>query len=151
MDQNNQEYMKNALRTMHGVFRLQYLYSHHLFEKIGIYPGQHVLLRAIGEQEGRNLKELADLISVKPATVTVMVKRMERAGLLYRQPCLSDKRAFGVYLTELGKEKMESLKDVFDQLEQKCFANFTKEELKECIKVLSKVEHNLLEEIQIHS
>lgn len=147
MKQTNQKITHNAYEALHNVFRLHYLYSRRFFDKIGIYPGQHTLLTAISQKEGRSQKELADLISVKPATVAVMIRRMEHSGLLYRRPDDGDKRIMHIYLTESGKEKMALLNQVFLRMEKECFQNFALEELEEFTQTLHKIEQNLSDSI----
>lgn len=151
MEDQKRNFANSAYLFLHNVIRLHYLHSRGFFEKIGIYPGQHALLVAIDRREGQSQKELADYISVKPATVAVMIQRMERAGLLYKKPDPSDRRAFHIFLTENGKEKKMLLDGVFSRMEEECFQDFTEAELDKLAVLLSKVEQNLSKAVTLQN
>lgn len=94
----------------------------------GVYPGQPPLLRALAEQDGQIQKELAEKMSITPATLNVMIGRMEKAGLVERRSDPADQRISRVYITEAGRAANQSLRDVLDWMETTCFENFTMEE-----------------------
>lgn len=94
----------------------------------GVYPGQPPLLRALAEQDGRIQKDLAEKMSITPATLNVMIGRMEKAGLVERRPDASDQRISRVFLTENGRKAHDEIKQVIDFMEDTCFDGFTPEE-----------------------
>ncbi|MBO5228947.1 MAG: hypothetical protein J6B39_08145, partial [Lachnospiraceae bacterium] len=55
------------------------------------------------------------------------------------------KRAYRVYLTELGREKAEALEVELVRLEEKAFKGFTAEERLKMLKQLAQIEDNLRE------
>lgn len=71
---------------------------------LGIYPGQIPVLGMVSKKEGLSQKELAEILRIKPPTVTVSVQRLEKAGFLYKKPDEKDQRISRIYLTEKGKE-----------------------------------------------
>ena len=71
---------------------------------LGIYPGQSPVLGMVSKKEGLSQKELAEILRIKPPTVTVSVQRLEKAGFLYKKPDEKDQRIARIYLTEKGKE-----------------------------------------------
>ena len=71
---------------------------------LGIYPGQIPVLGMVSKKEGLSQKELAEILRIKPPTVTVSVQRLEKAGFLYKKPDEQDQRIARIYLTEKGKE-----------------------------------------------
>ena len=52
-----------------------------LLEQHCFHRGQTPLIFALSHEDGRTNSELAELLEVTPATITNMVKRMEKAGL----------------------------------------------------------------------
>jgi DNA-binding MarR family transcriptional regulator len=80
------------------------------------------------ERDGLTQKEIAKELKLKPSTVTVMLKRMERAGFLKRETDLQDMRVSRVYLTEKGKIIKKDVEDINLILENDCFSGFTLEE-----------------------
>jgi len=81
-----------------------------LLHEIGLYRGQQFVLCALWREEGLTHSELAERLSVHPATVSNALKRMERAGFLERRPDPVDQRVSRVYLTPRGarSRKMSS-------------------------------------------
>ena len=73
-------------------------------QDLGIYPGQIPVLGMVSKKEGLSQKELAEILRIKPPTVTVSVQRLEKAGFLYKKPDEKDQRIARIYLTEKGKE-----------------------------------------------
>ncbi len=66
-------------------------------------PGQ---ARLLGVLEGRSpaMTELAALLGVERASVTGLVDRAERRGLVRRTPDPADRRASRVHLTDQGRQ-----------------------------------------------
>ena len=67
------------------VVKLNFKRVYELLTKIDIHPGQQHLLINLKENDGQSLKELAEKLEIKPATVTVMVQRMEKSGLVRKE------------------------------------------------------------------
>lgn len=78
------------------------------FASFGISPAQWGLLRALQRAEAENLDglrltDIGQRLLVKPPSVTGIVDRMERMGLLTRVPAAGDQRAKIVQLTPAGR------------------------------------------------
>lgn len=65
--------------------------------------------------------------------MTIMLQRMEKAGLLQRKTDQRDMRFSRVYLTEKGQYLREEVELIEKQLDKECFSSFTSEE-KCCLK-----------------
>ena len=107
------------------ICRLHHVRAHTLLETLGLYHGQPPMLRALWEQEGLTHSELAASL---PATMTKMVKRMEKAGFVERKSDPDDHRVSRVYLTDAGRDVETQVKQVWRTLEDETFAGFTMEE-----------------------
>lgn len=92
--------------SIHGLMiksaRLYFVRAFHLLERLGLHPGQVPLLVALYREDGLSQKELVKRLSVKPSTVAVMIKRMERNGLLQRRSDDKDQRVTRICLTGGG-------------------------------------------------
>lgn len=138
-------YNSDSLYHIFGeIVRLHYHRSHNLLEKLGIYPGQPPMLIALYHKDGQSQKELAEKIKIKPATITVMLRRMEKADLVTRRQDTEDQRISRVYITEKGKKTCEKLKEVFNTLNGECFSNFTDEEKVLLRRLLMQMRDNLI-------
>lgn len=99
------------------IIRLQYARSHELFEEYGLHPGQPPLLMCLYDQDGLSQSILASRLHVKPSTITVMIKRLERNGMLYKQIDESDKRICRTFLTQKGHATCKALHKLYEQNE----------------------------------
>ena len=99
-----------------------------LIQKYEVFPGQPPILLRLAKTDGLIQKDLAAYIHSKPATVTSMLTRMEKNGLVERQTDPNDHRISRVYLTEKGRHAASFVKEVMRELESRCFQTFSKEE-----------------------
>jgi DNA-binding MarR family transcriptional regulator len=86
-----------------------------VFQGSGISASQWGLLRALGraEDEGAGslrLTDLGDRLLVRPPSITGVVGRLDRMGLLERKPSATDLRAKEVRLTPAGRRLLERVR-----------------------------------------
>ncbi|HEX7712714.1 MAG TPA: MarR family transcriptional regulator [Bacillota bacterium] len=135
----------DSVYTLFGrVVRLHYCRMHMLLEKVGVYPGQPPLLLTLGKTDGQSQRELAEKLRIKAATITVMVKRMESAGLVERRNDPDDQRITRVYLTDLGRVVLGKVRETLKAMEGECFCNFTAEEQIILRRLFMQMRENLL-------
>ncbi|WP_315116431.1 MarR family winged helix-turn-helix transcriptional regulator [uncultured Clostridium sp.] len=127
------------------VIRLHYYRTHKLLEKVGVYPGQPPMLMALHIKDGQSQKELSDKLNIKPATITMMLKRMEKFDLVERKVDAEDQRVVRVYLTEQGKNLSKEVIQIMKIINQECFSNFTEEEKVLLRRLLMQMKDNLEE------
>jgi len=135
--------------SLHYIFldilRLHHHRTHALLDKIGIYPGQPPLLFILNKKDGQSQKELADKLRIAPATLTIMLKRMEKVNLVKREQDSDDQRISRVYITDKGKKVCKKAMKALSNLEEECFGNFTIEEKVILRRLLMQMRDNLLE------
>ncbi|MBW4829294.1 MAG: MarR family transcriptional regulator [Clostridiaceae bacterium] len=110
------------------ILRLHYYRTHVLLEEVGIYPGQPPMLFILNKEGGKSQSELAEKLQVKPSTITVMLKRMEKEGIVERRKDELDQRIIRVYITEKGRKLCNEATKVMDKVQKECFENITTEE-----------------------
>ena len=72
---------------------------------LGITPDQFTVMRTLLETGGITQSELSAQMSSDPNTVASLLERMEKSGLLERQPHEKDRRAYRLNLQATGKRK----------------------------------------------
>lgn len=70
---------------------------------IGVTAPQRLVLRIVGRFPGMPAGHLAELLHVHPSTLTGVLKRLERQGLLRRRADFRDRRRALLSLTEKGR------------------------------------------------
>lgn len=118
--------------------------AHALLEEIGLYGGQQFVLMALWENEGITHSELAEQLHVRPATITNALKRMERAGFIERRQDAEDQRVSRVYLTDAGRNIRGAVEEVWRELEEQTFADFSSEERALLNQFLLRIRDNLM-------
>jgi DNA-binding MarR family transcriptional regulator len=110
------------------VSRLHHARVHALMEDLGLFPGQPPVLFRLWEKDGRSQTELAELLRIKPATMTKMINRMEKTGFIRRVSDPSDQRVSLIYLTEAGQRVQNDVQQIFVRLNRELVEGFTLEE-----------------------
>jgi DNA-binding MarR family transcriptional regulator len=140
MDENN---LENIYHLFSQVIKLRVCKMRSMFESVGIYPGQQTLLFALKKEEGKSQKEIAQIMNIKPATMTVMINRMEKSRLLERRQDEKDQRISRVYLTSNGKNACNKVKEIMKTIDEESFKDFTEEQQNMLIELLTQIEKNL--------
>ena len=114
-----------------------------LLSRIDLHPGQEFLLTNLWAQDGLTQSEIAADLCVQPATLTRMLDRMVRAGLVQRHTDADDQRVSRVYLTEKSRRLLQPVQQAWQELEEISFANLTPEERDLLRRILLQVYANL--------
>ncbi|MGL4874100.1 MAG: MarR family winged helix-turn-helix transcriptional regulator [Clostridium sp.] len=131
------------LKTLGSVMKAHFRLSHEELEKEGLYPGQPQLLFVLYRENGISQKEIADALHIKPSTITVMIKRLEKKEFIYRQSDENDGRVSRIFLSSKGFDVCENLKVLTRKMDKICLENFTNEEIETLNNLLLKVKTNL--------
>ena len=86
------------------VIRMYYGRMQAQLAEVGIYRGQPPIMGLLYQHDGMSQKEMASALNLSPATMTVTLKRMEKAGLVRREMDEHDQRILRVHLSEQGKQ-----------------------------------------------
>ncbi|MCQ3828955.1 MarR family winged helix-turn-helix transcriptional regulator [Microbulbifer elongatus] len=96
--------IEEVLITLRRLIRATDLHSKQLVKTAGLTAPQLLLLQAIREQGQVTIGALAKEISLSQATVTTILDRLEKRGLVYRERSSEDKRKVHAYLTDKGAD-----------------------------------------------
>lgn len=84
--------------------------------------GQDNVLALIAQHPGISQKELAEALSIQPASVSELIRKLERKGLILREKDERDLRSIRVRLTDEGQALLakpaEEMPDPFQALSQ---------------------------------
>lgn len=132
---------------LHIMSHLMKSYRHNvdlIIREFDVYPGQPPLLMRLFELNGLSQRELADKMNITPATLTVMIDRMQKTGLVERKADSRDQRISRVFLTEKGRSAAVEVKRAIREVEQRCFERFIPEEKLLLRRLLLHMQENLL-------
>jgi DNA-binding MarR family transcriptional regulator len=91
---------------------------------LGITPDQFSILRWLseGDPQGLTQRALGDLMASDANTITSTLSRMEKAGLIARQPHEKDRRARRVTLQPAGKRALARGRKIALELQEQVLA-----------------------------
>ncbi|WP_223180192.1 IclR family transcriptional regulator domain-containing protein [Streptomyces griseicoloratus] len=133
-------------RVSHALFRAGRLHRVHagtLLRRVGLYPGQEILLMLLWDEDHRAQADLIRALALDASTVTKMLQRLEQAGFITRSPSPTDRRASVVSLTDAGQALRDQVADLWHELEQDATTLLSEEETTAVTGILGKIEEGL--------
>jgi DNA-binding MarR family transcriptional regulator len=82
------------------------------FAAFDIRPAQYSALTLIEHNPGISQAQVADALGIKRPNFVAMVDALEARGLATRVPAETDRRFYGLYLTEAGRALMTRLHQI---------------------------------------
>jgi DNA-binding MarR family transcriptional regulator len=94
-----------------------------------VHPGQLPMFKILERNPGLSQREIANQLHIKPPTVTVTLKRMEKLGFIEKRADEKDQRVMRIYLSDKGRKAGESLGELIRDDEVIMCEGFTESEL----------------------
>ena len=110
---------------------------------LGLYPGQELLLLQLPDGECRSQAELVDALGLDHSTVTKMLQRLERAGVVTRRQSQEDRRVVLVHLTDEGCARRRAVEDMWARLEAATSSALSERQRTQLLGLLRRVEAHL--------
>lgn len=132
-----------VFHAMRSVMRAQKQLMMHRLAQKDAHMGQAFTLWTLTEHEGMNPSELANILGVKRPTVTIMLRKMEKAGLVERRADEQDQRFMRVYLTDAGRALHSELQAVHCEIVEITVGEMSEDDQRELERLLRVVEKNL--------
>ena len=110
----------------------------------GITPGQYGVLNCLWSRGSASPKEIAQLLRLENSTVSGVLDRMQKRGLIDRVVDPNDRRSVRVVPTEEGLALKDGVLKVIDQLNAEILGRFSAEQraaLLDCLRQVGRVDH----------
>lgn len=118
----------------------------------GLSADQCYLLALIDHFDHPNQKILAERLKITPATLSVRLQRLEKAGFIEKVVSSQDKRNVTLNITEKGNEEIKDCKDDMKMFTIRLFEGISKEDLdkmKTYCRIFEKNIHLMKEELDV--
>jgi MarR family transcriptional regulator for hemolysin len=112
----------------------------------GVRVGQHIVLKALWDQDGLTPGEIARRIGAATPTIVNTATRMEEVGLVTRRPDPADARLVRLHLTPHGRAVRAPVREARAALEQHATATLTAAEREHLRSALAKIITQLQDE-----
>lgn len=124
------------------VARLERINFNRAVAEEGLFAGQHKIIMFLKFQGSATIGEIAKETGTKPSTVSVSVKRMEKAGFVKRRQSKADGRITEILLTAKGQAVPENIHHKMEAEEKMLTNGLTEDEINILSDLLDKIIEN---------
>ena len=128
------------LSPLHKASRQITMYLEDQTRELGVSPLEGHVLTYLRKYAPAPVGELVRVFGVKQSTFTSLLDRLERDGLVRREPNPADRRSFLIHITERGRELTARLNRLLENLEDDIRARLRRAEAKGFHAVMAAVE-----------
>lgn len=136
-------YDRTLLDLLTDTTRLHSAYVERRLARWGIHSGQGSIISALGFLGPCSQKELADFRQVSPATISVMLDRMEARGLIARVPSEEGGKRNQISLTPMGQEICDEIASYMTGENEKIFDGLTEQDKENAARIFLIILDNL--------
>jgi len=109
----------------------------------GITASQYVLLAILAKKDGLSQTQLGNRLSFDNPTVTGVVDRMERDGLVERRRTPRDRRVINIFLTQKARDVLSELQEIADDVNNRALEEYSPKERSHLINMLNSIWRNM--------
>lgn len=111
------------------VVHKMFLVNFSRIKEIGIHPGQSAMIDILNKNDGLTQKEIAECMHIKPPTVAVAIKRLEKIGFVVKKTDSADMRKTRIYITQEGKNAATELEKISMEIQRQVYKDFSETEI----------------------
>lgn len=135
---------KDLLNLFTDMVRAHTAYMDRQLAGLELSNGQGGVISVLGRNGSLTQNELARFRQVTPATISIMLDRMERDGLVIRDSMWGNNRANKVKLTDKGQEIFKKLDAFMEQEPDVVLGGLTEEEKDQAANIFRKITENVI-------
>lgn len=141
-NKTQQQEIANEIKNVQRFFSK--LVSESITRQNNITEQQITVLKILAKKP-MQMNELGHELLVSSPTITSLIDRMEKKGIVKREDC-KDRRKIEIQLTMEGKKLYETAMEQYRDLLQKSFSVLTPEEATELLRLLKKLKKEIAHE-----
>lgn len=112
--------------------------------KIGLHIGQELALYHLWKEDGLSQSELRNKTGTEASTMSNMLNKLEKDGIITRERSSKDQRVIFVFLTEKGKKLQAPVERIWRKHEEVLLDGILAEESLLLRRLLKEMERNLM-------
>jgi len=128
------------LSPLHKASRQISTYLEDQTRELGLSPIEGHVLSYLRSYAPAPIGELVRVFGIKQSTLTSLLDRLEKAGLVHREINRDDRRSFLIHISAEGKELAERLNRVLETLEEEIRRRVSPRDVKGFHAVMNAVE-----------
>ena len=126
--------------AQHSVFQ----YLNGKLSSYDVTPSQYAILSCLWQRDFATPKQISEILCLETSTISGVLDRMQKKGLIDRVINQEDRREVRVLPTEKGKALEEPISKIIDEVNEEVLKCFSEEEvttLKKQLKVIADGNH----------
>lgn len=126
--------------AQHSVFQ----YLNGKLSEYDVTPSQYGVLSCLWQREFATPKQISEILCLETSTISGVLDRMQKKGLIDRVINRDDRREVRVVPTEKGKALQEPISKIIDEVNEEVLKYFTEEEvalLKNQLRIIAEGKH----------
>ena len=128
-------------RALHGTSRAWRLALDRRLKGLGVSQASWLTIAVIARADSSlSQTELAQRLAVEGATMVAMIDRLSKAGLVVREPSLTDRRVKRVVLTKAGNRLYDKVRDEAESFGKDLLRSIDKQKLAVCTELLEQLQ-----------
>lgn len=129
---------------LYGLIQQMHILSKQNAKHSGTFLGRGRIICILAQRANPiSQRELADIATIKPGSLTQVLERLERDDLIRRERLVNDRRVIHVQLTDKGEKAYQQMNKERRQFGQHLLEGISQDDLASFIHVLSAMEDNL--------
>lgn len=126
--------------AQHSVFQ----YLNGKLSEYDVTPSQYGVLSCLWQREFATPKQISEILCLETSTISGVLDRMQKKGLIDRVINRDDRREVRVVPTEKGKALQEPISKIIDEVNEEVLKCFTEDEvalLKSQLRIIAEGKH----------
>lgn len=112
---------------------------HHDSSEMNAHQGQGRIIFLLLENEGISQRALAELMQIRPGSLSELLTKLEQSDYIERRPNERDRRVVNIFLKEEGKKAVDAVKSNRQKMTESLFSALTPEEQSQLSGLLEKL------------
>lgn len=118
--------------------------------RYGLNENEFTVLELLYNKGPHTIQNIGQRILIPNSSLTYVIDKLEEKRLVKRKASSQDKRIINVAITQTGKEKMATAFESHTKCIEEIFAEFSKDEIEQYIKMQKKVGYQAQHLFEIH-
>jgi MarR family transcriptional regulator, transcriptional regulator for hemolysin len=141
---SNHDLTRNLGFLVHEVARLLRRSFDRRVQSLGLTQAQWRTLVHLSRCEGMNQAALAEILEIRPITLTRLLDKLQQSGWIERRPDPADRRSFRLYLTDQAQPLLAKLETAGAEIRAEATTGMSAAARRELIDQLCRIKGNLL-------
>jgi DNA-binding MarR family transcriptional regulator len=133
---------------IHDVSRLRRSVFDRCLKPLNVTRSQWWVLAYLSREDGMTQTQLAEELDMGKVAIGGLIDRLEKSGLLRREPDATDRRVNRVFLEPKSKQLIARMRKVSHGLNAEILSGLSDESLESTTQTLNAMKHNLLAYLQ---